>query len=99
MEELIIILQLVGVSFLLTDYLKAFLTNAWIFNIKYVKELMGVMLIIFNVKPFSCPTCMSIWLTIVYCLTFDYEFILYLGWAPIITEGVARHLKSFNFDE
>ena len=71
-------------------FLKDMLSSGRWFNGRLVDWLVEVL----SVKPFGCPVCLSIWIGLGYALTIDLEFIYLLMVAPILVEGIDRHLRS-----
>jgi len=85
MDELITAFLIACSSFLISDYLLLFLIS-----LKWGRIHKAI-----DRKPFNCAYCLSIWLTVVYSLSFDIEFIYYIGVTPIFANGINRHLKDF----
>jgi hypothetical protein len=82
------------VPFLIADYLPSFIKKVTAH--KYLYYIGAILLTALSYKPFSCATCLSIWLAVAYTLTLNQNFILYIGCVPILTEAIERHLKLFK---
>jgi len=86
MEGLLTAFLIASFTFMVTDYLVDLLHT--LKANKLIKLL--------NRKPFNCPVCLSIWLTIIYVIALDNYFILYIAVPPLFTEAMNRHLKELR---